>query len=148
MYIYIYRVTHTLVLLVCVYAYARLVIAFVSGRSASSGKAQDSEPAVFASTAVALARLGAPGAAALAKELGEERSELEQQVVCEALGRMPNWQAAVAHMPALMARLQDSAVNTRRAAAEAVCRLTFIGPKEVPEISLPRISMQLPSDRS
>jgi len=91
---------------------------------------QDSEPAVFASTAVALARLGAPGAAALAKELGEERSELEQQVVCEALGRMPNWQAAVAHVPALMARLQDSAVNTRRAAAEAVCRLTFIGPKE------------------
>ena len=66
---------------------------------------QDSEPAVFAATAVALARMGVPGAPrlhsaslgfrqkykgkafgtlgqaeALAKELAEDRSELEQQV--------------------------------------------------------------------
>lgn len=88
-------------------------------------------------------------------------SESPVQVACEALGRMPNWQAAVQHLKSLTSRLQeiqcprllgrwipvfekfcsllltnpyDSFVqdqgNTRRAAAEAICRLTFLASNE------------------
>jgi len=90
---------------------------------------QDSDPGIFAVTAVALARMGKPGAAALASQLGNGQPDIEQEVACEALGRMPNWQAAVQHLKSLTSRLQDQG-NTRRAAAEAICRLTFLASNE------------------
>ena len=34
-------------------------------------------------------------------------SESPVQVACEALGRMPNWQAAVQHLKSLTSRLQE-----------------------------------------
>lgn len=73
--------------------------------------------------------MGKPGAAALASQLGNGQPDIEQQVACEALGRMPNFQAAVKHLKSLTRRLQDQG-NTRRAAAEAICRLTSLAAEE------------------
>eukprot|EP00435_Cladocopium_sp_Y103_P033224 s422_g8.t1 len=94
---------------------------------------QDSDPAIFAVTAVALARMGKPGAAALASQLDNGQPDIEQQVACEALGRMPNFKAAVKHLKSLTRRLQDQG-NTRRAAAEAICRLTSLAAEEALEL--------------
>lgn len=73
--------------------------------------------------------MGKPGAAALASQLGNGQPDIEQQVACEALGRMPYFQAAVKHLKSLTTRLQDQG-NTRRAAAEAICRLTSLAAEE------------------